>query len=286
VLSRGLGGELRRHRERAGLTAEAAAEACGAPVSAVEELESGHVGVSARTLADLLSGYGVADEAERVELLLLRERAAGPGWWRSYADIVTRQYETYLRLEGAASVIRSYDPHVVPRLLQTRDYAAATIRLGFSRLGTTHLGITRPEDVERQIDIRMRRQSELLDAPDGPILWAVVEEAALRLGVGDPEVSRAQLTHLMQVTGRPRVTLQVVPVGPAGPVVADTPFTLMRFAQGYLPDVAYVEQMTRPLYLEKRLDVDHYTMLMERLVARAERPSRTSAILSAIRGGR
>jgi transcriptional regulator with XRE-family HTH domain len=283
VLGRGLGGELRRRRERAGLSAEAAAEACGAPVSVVEELESGRVGVSPRALADLLSGYGVADEAERVELLLLAERATGPGWWRPYADIVTRQYETYLRLEGAASLIRSYDPHVVPRLLQTREYAAATIRLGFSRLGTTHLGITRPEDVERQIDIRMRRQ-ELLDAPDGPILWAVVEEAALRLGVGDPEVSRAQLTHLMEMVGRPRVSVQVVPAGPAGPV-ADTPFTLMRFAQGYLPDIAYIEQMTRPLYLEKRSDVDHYSVLMERLVERAERPTRTSAILSAIRSG-
>jgi hypothetical protein len=98
-------------------------------------------------------------------------------------------------------------------------------------------------------------------------------------------VARAQLTHLLEMIERPRVTLQVVPVGPTRPVAADAPVTLMRFAQPYLPDVVYVEQLTRPLYLERRSDVDHYTILLDRLVARAERPSRTSAILSRIRSG-
>jgi hypothetical protein len=284
LLARGLGRELARHRDRAGLTPEMAARAGGVPAVAIEQLEAGRGAVDRRTLADLLTRYGVLDEGERADLLAVARRAADPGWWQGFTDIVSQQYESYLRLEQAASLIRSYDPHVVPRLLQTRAYATATVRLAFARFGTTHLGITRTRDVDRQIDIRMHRQ-RLLEAPDGPTLWATVDESALRRPAGGPEVSRAQLTHLLEITERSRVVLQVLRAGPAGPIAATAPLTIMRFPQSYLPDVAFVEQTTRPLRLEKRPDVEHYTMVMDRLAARAEPATRTPAILAAIRDG-
>jgi transcriptional regulator with XRE-family HTH domain len=282
VLGRGLGRELARHRERAGLTRELAARAGGVPATTIEQLEAGRLAVGRRTLADLLTRYGVLDEDERADLLAVARRAADPGWWHAFTDIVPQQYETYLRLEQAASVIRSYDPHVVPRLLQTREYATATVRLAFARLGTTHLGITRTRDVDRQIDIRMHRQ-RLLDAPDGPTLWATVDESVLRRPAGGPGVARAQLTHLLEITERPRVVLQVLRAGPAAPITPIAPLTLMRFAQPYLPDVGFVEQTTRPLCLEKRSDVEHYSMVMDRLAARAEPATRTPTILAGIR---
>jgi uncharacterized protein DUF5753/helix-turn-helix protein len=282
ALDRGLGEELRRHRERAGLGRDAAADAGDLTAATVDLLEAGRVVVPQHALAALLTRYGVLDEERRAELLSLARHAGDPRWWQDFADILPQQYETYLRLEQATSLIRSYDPEIVPRLLQTRDYARASIRAIFDQLGTTHLGITRTEDVERQVDIRMRRQ-RLLDAPDGPTLWATVDEGALRHRIGGSDVLRAQLTHLLESADRPRVVLQVVLAGAARPYAANAPFTLMRFAQHFLPDIVYVEQTTRPLYLDRRADVDHYTMLMDRLAARAERPARTPAALSRIR---
>lgn len=282
VLGRGLGAELRRLREAAGLAAQAAGAACGISETALRQLEAGHLTVPRPTLVELLDCYGVSDDDRRAELLALADRAAGPGWWQAYADILPPVLETYLRLEQASYRIRSYAPDAVPRLLQTRDYAAATIGSTFEKFGTTHLGITRDADVDRQVELRMMRQ-RVLDTPDGPTVWALVDEAALWSPVGDRNVVAAQLTHLLEVVERPKVVVQVIPDRRRHAAAASNPFILMRFAQRHLTDVAYVEQTTRPLYLDRRADVDHHTILMDRLLARAEHPAATPSILRRIR---
>lgn len=273
VLRIGLGATLRRLREQAGIDRETAGDAIRGSVAKISRIELGRVGFKSRDVGDLLTLYGVTDPDVREELLGLAHRANEPGWWHCYTDLLPSWYETYLGLEQAASLIRSFDLQFVPGLLQTTEYARAVTRL-------TH---TRWERIERRVELRMCRQ-RVLTGSCPPRLWAVIDESALRRSVGDdPEVLRAQLTRLLEVVELPNVSLQVVPLSRGGHATTGGSFTILRFAQHDLPDIVYLEQLTSALYLDKPADTDHYTKVMDRLVSRLEPPDRTPAILDGIR---
>ncbi|MFC4944480.1 helix-turn-helix domain-containing protein [Pseudonocardia sp. GCM10023141] len=272
VLRIGLGAQLRRKREAAGITRELAGDAIRASPAKISRLELGRVGFKERDVADLLTLYGVVDPSERSEFLGLAQRANAPGWWHRYADLLPTWFETYLGLEQAASVIRSYELQFVPGLLQTRDYARAC----------TALGHDDAVEVERRVELRMRRQ-EILTTPGGPTLWAVIDEAALRRGLAGPDLMKAQLDHLIEMNELPNVSLQIAPFSYGGHAAAGGPFTILRFAETDLPDIVYLEQLTSALYLDKRPDVEHYAAVMDRLCAQVEPPNRTAQFLSDIR---
>jgi transcriptional regulator with XRE-family HTH domain len=267
-----LGAHLRRLREAQGVSREDAGWRIRASESKISRMELGRVSFKERDVADLLTLYGVTDPAERAEFLELARNANAPGWWHRYADLLPNWFETYLGLEQAASVIRTYELQWVPGLLQTRDYARAV----------TSLAVTGVEEIERRVELRMRRQ-QLLTEPGAPTLWAVVDEAALRRSIGGPDLAREQLDHLLEVNEWSNVSLQIAPLSYGGHPAAGGPFTLLRFAQPDLPDIVYLEQLTSALYLDKRSDVEHYALVMDRLVAQVEPPNRTAAILSKIR---
>lgn len=271
VLRIGLGTHLRRLREGAGITREVAGDAIRASTAKISRLELGRVGFKERDVADLLTLYGVSDPDERAQFLDLAKRANSPGWWHRYADLLPAWFETYLGLEQAAAVIRCYEVQFVPGLLQTREYARVVTQLGHEDAA----------EVERRVELRMRRQ-EILTSPGGPTLWAVLDEAALRRGLGGPDLMRHQLAHLVDLNELPNISLQVAPLS-MGHAAAGGPFTMLRFAESDLPDVVYLEQLTSALYLDKRPDVEHYAMVMDRLVAQVEPPNRTAEILNKLR---
>jgi transcriptional regulator with XRE-family HTH domain len=272
VLRIGLGGALRRKREAAGVTREQAGEAIRASPAKISRIELGRVGFKERDVGDLLTLYGVRDAAERAQFLDLARQANTPGWWHRYADLLPSWFETYLGLEQAASMIRTYEVQFVPGLLQTREYARAVTRLGHSDA----------LEIERRVELRMKRQ-QLLTGPDAPTLWAVIDEAALRRPLVGPEHTRAQLDHLIEMSELPHISLQVAPFNYGGHAAAGGGFAILRFAAPDLPDVVYMEQLTSALYLDKRADVDHYAAVMDRLCAQVEPPDRTAKILTAIR---
>jgi transcriptional regulator with XRE-family HTH domain len=272
VLRIGLGGALRRRREAAGVTREQAGEAIRASPAKISRLELGRVGFKERDVADLLTCYGVRDPAERAQFLELARQANTPGWWHRYSDLLPSWFETYLGLEQAASVIRSYELQFVPGLLQTRDYARAVTMLGHSD----------PVEIERRVELRVQRQA-LLTGPHPPTLWAVVDEAALRRPLLGPEHSRAQIAHLIEMNELPHISLQVAPFSYGGHAAAGGPFAILRFADPDLPDIVYLEQLISAHYLDKRADVEHYVAVMERLCAQVEQPERTEEILTRIR---
>jgi transcriptional regulator with XRE-family HTH domain len=272
VLRIALGAQLRQLREASNITAGQAAEAIRATVSKISRLERGRTAARPRDVADLLTLYGVTDEAEREKLLALTRAAGARAWWQPYSDVLPRWLELYIGLEEAASVIRTYQVQFVHGLMQTEDYARAVVLIANAQAPA--------EEVERRVNLRMERQ-KLLTRPGAPELWAVLDEAALRRSPDGPEVMRGQLQHLLELTDLPNVTLQIVPfiVGPHA--AAGGPFTILRFPEPDLPDVVYLEQLNSALYLDQRDDVTDYMAVMDRLCIQAATGADSKDLLSA-----
>jgi len=268
-----LGAQLRRLREAKGITREQAGYAIRASDSKISRLELGRVSFRERDVADLLTLYGVHDPGEREKALALARRASTNGWWHNYNDVLPRWFENYIGLEEAASRIRAYEVQFVPGLLQTEGYARAVTLLGH--------GTAAEEEIERRVEMRMKRQ-ELLHSDHAPHLWAVVDEAVVRRPLGGAEVMREQLRHLIEMCALPNVTLQVVPFERGGHAAAGGPFSILRFAEPDLPDIVYLEQLTSALYLDKREDVERYLAVMEQLCVEAEPVAATPRILRQI----
>ncbi|MCF0095859.1 helix-turn-helix transcriptional regulator [Micromonospora sp. MH99] len=270
VLRMLLGAQLRRLRESSGVTREGAGWEIRSSESKISRMELGRVGFKERDVSDLLTLYGVSDEGEREALLKLARDANSPGWWHRYGDVLPSWFQSYLGLEAAAALIRSYEVQFVPGLLQTREYARAVVLLGHGAAGVG--------EIDRRVELRMQRQ-QLLHRDKPPQLWAVVDEAALRRPIGGAEVMREQLVALIEATKSPTIRLQVIPFAAGGHAAAGGAFTILRFGDQELPDIVYIEQLTSAIYLDKRDDLDYYAVAMERLCVEAEPPERTPEIL-------
>jgi transcriptional regulator with XRE-family HTH domain len=273
VLRIALGTRLRRLRESSGLTTAQAADSIRATSSKISRLENGRSAARQRDISDLLSMYGVADDAEREEMLLLARQAATPGWWQPYSDVLPRWLELYIGLEEAASIIRSYEVQFLHGLTQTEDYARAVVAI-------THTGMA-PDEIERRVSLRMRRQV-LLTNPRAPQLWTVIDEAALRRSPSGPKVMRGQLEHLLELTDLPNVTVQVIPFDTGSHAAAGGPFTILRFPEPDLPDVVYLEQLNSALYLDQAEDVTGYLAVMSQVCIQAASPAASRDILHAL----
>jgi hypothetical protein len=269
-----LGGQLRQLRESRDISRETAGYEIRASDSKIRRMELGRVGFKERDVADLLTLYGVADEAERAAVLALARRANSPGWWHRYGDILPSWFQAYLGLEASAAVIRTYEVKFIPGLLQTEDYARAVMRLGHQRAA--------PSEIEHRVRLRLERHQRVFGSPGGgPQIWAVVDEAALRRPIGGPEVMRAQLKSLIDATTNTHIRLQVIPFRSGGYAAAGGPFTVLRFRDQELPDMVYVELLTSAVYLDKREETNAYILMMDQLAVEAEPPARTVEIIEA-----
>lgn len=267
-----LGTRLRRLREAQYVSRLEAAEAIRATDAHVRAVERGFTSCRLRDVADMLTIYGVHDVSERALLLDLAEQADAPGWWVAYADVVPDWFETYLGIEQVASVIRVFEPHVVPDLLQTPAYARALVSSGHAGAGAP------PAGAERRVELRMRRQ-EILHAPSPPHLWVVIDEAVLHRPVGGPDTLQAQLRHLVDLCRLPHVTVQLLPFRAAAQVVAGGPVALLRLAERGLPDIVCLEQLCSALYPEDHEETQFYRQLVDRLVTLARPASDTPTVL-------
>jgi len=261
-----VGIELHRYRDAAGISPDQAAYEIRASRSKISRMENGLVRFKERDVTDLLTLYGITDEQIRGRLVTLARQASTPGWWSKYGDIMADWFESYLGLETAASVIRTFELQFVHGLFQTEDYARAVTLLG-------HTGSS-GEEIDRRVSLRLKRQ-DLLTSPSPPQVWSVLDEGALRRPVGGRRVMRAQLSHLAEVARMRQVTLQVVPFDRGGHAAAGGSFTVLRFSEPEVPDVVYLEQLTSALYLDKREDVDHYMEVMNHLSTEALTPAQT-----------
>lgn len=272
-----LGTQLRRLRESSGISREAAGESIRASHAKISRLELGRVGFKERDIVDLLALYGVTDEWERAAILDLVRQANTRGWWHQHSDLLPGWFEMYLRLEQVSSVIRTYQVQFVPGLIQCEEYARSVIMLGHHRDEPAH-------EIDRRVQLRMDRQ-KMLGEPGAPQFWAVIDEAALSRPFGSPQVMRAQLKRLLDVSDASNVTVQMLPFRFGGHAAAGGPFTILRFAEPDLPDIVYLEQLNSAVYLDKRSDIEDYFAVMEQVSVLAETPARTRSTLRTLLAG-
>ena len=265
-----LGSQLRRLREARGITREAAGYHIRASESKISRMELGRVSFKTRDVEDLLTLYGITDEAERLALVGLAREANVAGWWHSYSDVLPNWFPTYVGLEGAASLIRVYEVQFVHGLLQTEAYAHAVVSRGMK--GAC------PADIDRRVALRLERQKYLV-AENAPDFHIVLDEAALRRPYGDRDVMRGQLQHLIEISERPNVRLQVMPFSFGGHSGESGAFTILSFPDADLQDVVYLEQLTSALYLDKREDVAQYEHALKELQQDSPAPDESRDLL-------
>jgi len=266
-----LGAQLRRLREAKGITLEDAGYVIRASHSKLSRIESGRVGFKDRDIVDLFVYYGVTDQEQLQALRGIAARANSRGWWHDYSDVLPPWFEEYISLEAAAAQISGFEVQFVPGLLQTEEYARAVTLLSYSN----------PKEISRRVGLRMARQARLAEAE--PVTLAVViDEAALSRPIGGRSAMRDQLAHLITMSHRPNVTIQVLPFKVGGHAAAGGPFSVLHFGEGALPDIVFLEQLSTAQYLEKPDMVGKYQAVMERLRLEAATPEDSRKRLQAI----
>ncbi|MFJ8535257.1 helix-turn-helix domain-containing protein [Streptomyces sp. NPDC093591] len=266
-----LGKRLQELREAAGLSRDEAARVLRVASATVRRMETAEVALKIPYVQVLLETYGVPED-DAAAFVALAEEANLPGWWQRFHDVLPDWFSLYVSLEGAARIIRSYEPHFVPGLLQTEEYARAVMEAGT-------IGQTGPETIERHVALRMARQ-RLLERPDPPHLWVIMDETVLRRPVSArDEVMRDQVDKLLEFAERDRVTLQIAEFASGPHPGTYAPFTLFRFAEPELPDMVYTEYLTGALYLDSRKEVAAHLEVLDHMSTGAASAERTKRIL-------
>ncbi|WP_189949219.1 helix-turn-helix domain-containing protein [Streptomyces alanosinicus] len=272
-MGRRLGGELLRLRDAAGKTQRQAADAINASNSKIVKMEQGWVPMRDPDIRALCECYGVDDREAVARMLGLakldRERRKANGWWQDSPHPGT--FSEYIALEDVASRVRAWELSLIPGLFQTAEYARA---LAVSE----GAGVWEdPDDIERLVEIRMRRQERLHG--ERPLqVYAIVWEAALRQLIGGPDIMRAQLEHLLKVAKLPNVRLQVLPFRAGGHPCITGPFTIISFAESEALDVVHTDTIMSTVWVENDVESAAYGAFFDR-TARLSLAQRDSARL-------
>jgi transcriptional regulator with XRE-family HTH domain len=275
---RRLATELRVLRELAGLTGEEVAERLGWSGSKISRIELNRSEVKSADLARLLDLYGVA-ETQRGELLALTRSRRRRGWWEAYSEVVPPEFAAYIELESEAETIRCWSPQLVHGLLQTRDYAEATIMAE-----TAWMPLTPPGHVRQLVEVRVGRQRAVTEQTQE--LQVVLDESVLRRGMGGPRIMRAQLGYLADVSQLPNLCLRVLPLDGPHPVNTGA-FILLSFPPvagiGPPANVFYVEQLTRSeVFTDREDEANSYHLAFGKLAADALDPGQSRDLIARV----
>ncbi|SEG82478.1 Helix-turn-helix domain-containing protein [Actinacidiphila yanglinensis] len=269
AMARVLGSYLRALRESRCISPVAAGRHIRAHASKISRMETAHVNLKVRDVDELLTLYG-ADPRERAQIASMVERSARPDWWQQYGEVVPDWLQQLIGLERDAHVIRTYENQFVPGLLQTPAYARAVVLSGHR--------LAPPEEVDQRVELRLERQRRMSE-PGAPVLWVMIDEGVLYRPVGGAQVMRDQLGYLLEVLRQPGVRLQVASYEASAAATPGAAVTYLRFAQGFLPDVVYLEHMTSAVYLDRLEDLDRYRAALDELSAVAATPAESRTLL-------
>ncbi|MBB6174068.1 transcriptional regulator with XRE-family HTH domain [Nocardiopsis mwathae] len=269
VGKRQLARELRSAREAAQLTMDQVAEQLDWSKGKVHNIETGRWTRGNLTdLRALLDTYGVNDPAKREALEQLMRDAKKPGWWSKYNDAFGSALPAF---EDEASELFSYEPSLVPGLLQSPEYITELMR---------NSPLLTAEEAQRKCEARQRRQ-KVLTRSSPLVARFVVEEAALQRLVNLPEVFRPQVEHLIAMgeDDGNRVTIQVMPLRSGLHAVLGPSFVILDFHDELDLSIVYTESVARGAYLEEKAEVSMYRALFARACEQALRPDESIALL-------
>lgn len=247
------GSELKRLRQRAGMTLAELAKKTNYALSTVSAYENGRLIPSQDFSVSADKAFGTEGDLTRLQAMV--ERVSVRPWFRDRVEV-----------ERKAREIKEYESYQLPGLLQTEDYARAIISVGRPMVS--------PDEIERAVALRMTRQEILklddelsADREQTPRFWAVIDESALHRIVGSPEIMQAQRDHLIEMAQRPNITIQIIP-NAKGPTSAyGRAFTILVSHNN--SSVVYLEDPNSAHYIRDRDDVNRYVLIFDHLRASA-----------------
>jgi transcriptional regulator with XRE-family HTH domain len=261
---------LRKLREDRDLTLASVANELDWTAAKLSRLEGGQRGAHPNDVPVLTEAYGLSGE-ERNALIQLAREAKQRGWWQPYGSALPSGFETYVGLETEASSIATYQPELVPGIMQTEDYARAQMHA--APVPET------PEEIDKRIAVRMTRQLRLTQS-EPLALWVILNEAVLYREIGNRETLRQQLRHLLALAEIPTVTLQVLPFAGGAHPGTHGSFMALRFPDPADVDVVYIEYLTGRAYLEEPEEIARYSLVFDHLRANALSPNLSTELIS------
>jgi transcriptional regulator with XRE-family HTH domain len=266
IRRRRLAAELRRLRHEAGLSIEDVASDLGWQPSKLSRVENRQIGISTADVRKLLDVYKMEDRAYRDELADMARRATERGWWQSFGSgVVPAALANLIGLEAEARTIRSYEPELVPGLLQTEAYARGIMRAWQPAWAAA--------DIDRRVEIRLGRQ-DLLREPGSasPQVNCIVNEAVLRRNVGGNEVMHEQVEVLAKERDPATVIVQVLPFNVGAHPAMAGPFQILTFHDPSDLGVVHLESAMTAITLERPEEIRRYDEIWGSLQARALSP--------------
>lgn len=226
----------------------------------------------------LLMHYGVEQPViDAVKEVARQSRQRG--WWYRYNQVLPEWFGQYLGLESDASFIRTFQAMAVPGLLQTPEYARAAV--------STSATSAPSAQVDRLVQVRVERQARLVG--DDPVHFrAVLDEGVLHREVGGPSTMVAQIEHLLELSARPNIEIQVLPYEAGTHPAMNGPFVLMDFPPVAAPfpqtddRIAYVDLLIGAKYFDKPVEVAPYEAVWEQLRGDALHADRSEALMRSI----
>ncbi|GAB2892879.1 transcriptional regulator WhiJ [Streptomyces mayteni] len=257
-----LGTELRRMRERAGLTLRQAAKGLGMDPTRISHAEAGRVGIAPERLRSMAAHYDCVDQ-RFIDGLVAMTGERTRGWWEEYRDRLGQSALDLAELEHHAHSLHTHQAAYVPGLLQTEDYMRGVLSYAVPEPA--------PETLEAAISFRLRRR-DVLDRGPGFSLLAVTHEAALRTRVTDRKVAREQLLFLLAQSERPNVTVRVIPFdtdhfGGAGHSILHVRGSVARL------DTVVIDAMPGAVWLDAEAQLAKYRASMDKVTRSALSPS-------------
>jgi transcriptional regulator with XRE-family HTH domain len=274
---RRLAAELRRLRERSGLTGDdVRSRLRWKSSSKLSRIEHGQTGLKPADLQGLLDLYEVAND-HRAELIALAEESRGSGSAKAASQRLSKVHAALGAAEADAESLWIWEPQTFPGLFQVEEYTRALLEPWVTRFSLP------PGEVDRRVEALRLRQEVLTRDPPLQI-EAMIDESVLQRRVGEPRVMHRQLMHLATVSELPHVKIRVLPLS-AEHLVATGAFNYFHFRQIHdipLDDMVAVEKLTETEYVETEEDSNQYRVAFGSLLDSALSSEETREMLTAV----
>lgn len=246
--------QLRRLRNAAKLTQDEVWKDLGWSRAKIQRLESGSFQrLKAGDIMALCQLYSAPTDVAQELIQIARDSRTHKPWWLQYEDVLPG---AFVGLEAEATMIQEFNVGLVPGLLQTEGYISALLD---SAVGSTR------EQAAQRLEGRLKRQQNVLDREKPALVFAVIDEAAIRREVGSPQVMQEQVLHLLEAGRRPNVEIQILPFSSGAHAAIGLPFTILSFGAGHSSDsVIFLESRGEGFYLEAEDDINRHRLVFSR----------------------